>query len=79
MKKVFALVMLVYCCQSLVQAQDSKQDKKEAKMAAIRNIVDSQNYVFKAQSAMPLSGPWTKHMPSRQAVRHSHDRHTAPR
>ena len=57
MKKIFALLVLVYCCQSVVQAQDSKQDKKDAKTAAIRNIVDSQNYVFKAQSAMPLSGP----------------------
>jgi hypothetical protein len=34
-------------------AQDSKKEKK---LAAIKALIDSQNYVFKAQSAMPMSG-----------------------
>ena len=37
-------------------AQDTKKDKDAEKMAAIKNLVDSQNYVFIAQSAMPMSG-----------------------
>lgn len=34
-------------------AQDSKKEKKQA---AIKALIDSQNYVFKAQSAIPMSG-----------------------
>ena len=38
------------------KAQDTKKDKEAAKTAIIKNLVDSQNYVFIAQSAMPMSG-----------------------
>jgi hypothetical protein len=37
-------------------AQSSATDKKAAKLAAIKNMVESQNYVFKAQTVMPMSG-----------------------
>jgi hypothetical protein len=37
-------------------AQDTKQDKQAAKEAAIKSLVDAQNYVFVAQSALPMSG-----------------------
>ena len=37
-------------------AQSTKAEKQAAKTAAIKNLVDSQSYVFKAQSAMPMSG-----------------------
>jgi hypothetical protein len=37
-------------------AQDTKKDKDAEKIAATKNLVDSQNYVFIAQSASPMSG-----------------------
>jgi len=50
----FSLVMiaLLFHNNNLI-AQNSKQEKKQA---AIKALIDSQNYVFKAQSAMPMSG-----------------------
>jgi len=38
------------------RSQDTKKDKDTEKIAAIKNLVDSQNYVFIAQSASPMSG-----------------------
>src|SRR4026207_765126 len=32
------------------------QDKKENKQAAVRNMVESQQYIFKAQYVLPLAG-----------------------
>jgi hypothetical protein len=46
------LSLLVFCAQ----AQDTKKDKDATKIAATKNLVDSQNYVFIAQTALPLSG-----------------------
>ena len=37
-------------------AQSTKAEKQAAKTAAIKNMIDSQSYVFKAQSATPMSG-----------------------
>jgi len=37
-------------------AQDAKNDKAAAKELAIKNMVDSQHYVFVAQTVLPLSG-----------------------
>lgn len=57
-KTFFALALpfsLVVIAQSAA-AQSSAADKKAAKQAEIRNMVESQNYVFKAQSAMPMAG-----------------------
>jgi len=36
--------------------QDTKKDKDAEKIAQVKNLVDSQNYVFVAQSASPMSG-----------------------
>jgi len=38
------------------RTQDTKKDKDAEKIAQIKSLVDSQNYVFIAQSAMPMSG-----------------------
>ncbi len=58
LKKLFILLIPVYAGQSSpLYAQSAKADKQAEKAAAIRNLVDSQNYVFLAQSAMPMSGP----------------------
>ncbi len=57
-KKLFILLLLVYTAlSSPLYAQSAKADKQAEKAAVIRNLVDSQNYVFLAQSAMPMSGP----------------------
>jgi hypothetical protein len=57
LKKTFLLFILAFVSQSsLLYAQSAKADKQAEKTAAIKNMVDSQNYVFKAQSAMPMSG-----------------------
>ncbi|MDH7463599.1 DUF4251 domain-containing protein [Chitinophagaceae bacterium 26-R-25] len=50
----FSLLMIALLFSNdNVIAQDSKKEKKQA---AIKALIDSQNYVFKAQSAMPMSG-----------------------
>ncbi|MBN9384553.1 MAG: DUF4251 domain-containing protein [Chitinophagaceae bacterium] len=51
------LALLALCSlPAHTNAQSTKQDKQSAKEAAIKSLVDSQNYVFVAQSALPLSG-----------------------
>jgi hypothetical protein len=48
------LALLALCS---LPAHTNAQDKKpSAKETAIKNMVDSQNYVFVAQTALPLSG-----------------------
>ena len=42
------LIMAITCCGQLF-AQDNKKDK-------IKNLVATQSYVFKAQTALPMSG-----------------------
>ncbi|MGI4020503.1 MAG: DUF4251 domain-containing protein [Janthinobacterium lividum] len=37
-----------------VQAQNTKAQKKQAKLEAVKKMVDNQNYVFMAQMANPL-------------------------
>ena len=37
-------------------AQNTKKDKDAEKIATTKNLVDSQNYVFIPQSAMPMAG-----------------------
>lgn len=56
MKKTLSLFILAICFFQIAPAQSNKQDKQTAKETQIKNLVDSQNYVFKAQSAMPMSG-----------------------
>lgn len=47
---------LLISCSLPAYTQDAKKDKDAAKIAAIKDLVDSQNYVFIAQTALPLSG-----------------------
>jgi hypothetical protein len=53
-KKWILLFIVALTVFSASQAQDSKQDKKAKQEAQIKQIVDSQHYVFKAQTAYPL-------------------------
>jgi Domain of unknown function (DUF4251) len=50
MKNVLLLFALVYGLTAEAQSKDS------AKIAAVKALVESGNYVFKAQTALPLSG-----------------------
>ncbi|HMI59780.1 MAG TPA: DUF4251 domain-containing protein [Puia sp.] len=51
------LALLIFVAPFVTSAQSGTEDKKAAKLAAIKNMVESQNYVFKAQTVMPMSGP----------------------
>src|SRR5215471_6953240 len=55
-KKWTLLLILALSAFSASYAQDSKQDKKAKQEAQIKQIVDSQHYVFRAQTAYPLGG-----------------------
>lgn len=57
-KRYFLVLVLICSNQLMTQAQSapSKEEKKAANEAMIKNLVDSQTYKFVAQSAMPMSG-----------------------
>src|SRR5450631_1363581 len=52
------LFLPVFFCLSLAHAQTvtAAPDKKASRQALIKNCVDSQEYVFRAQTALPMSG-----------------------
>ena len=50
----FLAFLLAFASQST--SLYAQTDKAAEKAAGIKNLIDSQNYVFKAQSAMPMSG-----------------------
>jgi len=53
MKLILALLLVT---PFATFAQSKTEDKKAAKLAAIKTMVESQNYVFKPQSASPMGG-----------------------
>jgi hypothetical protein len=57
-KKASLIFIPALLCLTMANAQSKpgSQDKEAAKEARIKNWVDSQTYVFKARSAMPMSG-----------------------
>ncbi|TMI85861.1 MAG: DUF4251 domain-containing protein [Bacteroidetes bacterium] len=59
-KKIFCFIFLAGICSSGLRSQD--------KMGAIKNLVDSGEFIFHAQTAMPSSGP-TKQLTSEYDVR----------
>jgi len=46
--------MVIMSQANFILAQNSKKEKKAKKEAEIKNLVDSQNFVFKAQTALPM-------------------------
>jgi hypothetical protein len=51
------LLSILICMTTLVShAQSDKVDKKAEKRAEIKNLVEGQNYVFIAQTAIPMGG-----------------------
>jgi len=51
----FFLLALTVCSAS-VYAQDSTKDNKASKESNVKNMVDAGNYVFVAQTALPVRG-----------------------
>jgi hypothetical protein len=57
MTKIFCLLLLALALLSTTQAQSpSRKDKQQAQRTQIKNLVDSQHYVFNAQMALPMAG-----------------------
>jgi len=54
--KLMAVSILILSCWQTAIAQDSKEDKKAAKAAKVKGMVDSVHYVFKATNARPQRG-----------------------
>lgn len=54
--KTSLLLAVAFCLVSVTFAQNSKADKKARQEAQLKQSIDSQNYVFKAQMAMPVGG-----------------------
>jgi hypothetical protein len=55
--RIYGLLLLSFVLLSTTQAQSpSKKDKQQAQRTQIKDLVDSQHYVFNAQIAMPISG-----------------------
>jgi hypothetical protein len=49
-------IFLITICSLQVYAQTTKSDKKAANLARIKNLVNSQKYIFVANYIMPLRG-----------------------
>lgn len=56
LKKTFPLLFIAAGIPFFLHAQSSKADKAAERRAAIKQLVESQHYDFKAQSALPMSG-----------------------
>jgi len=56
LKKTLPILLVVSGTQMIVQAQSPQPDKKAEKKAAIRSLVESQQYDFKATSVTPMNG-----------------------
>lgn len=54
--KTFGVLLISISCFGTTQAQTSKADKKAAKTAEIKNLIDKISYVFKANYVNPLRG-----------------------
>ena len=54
MKSVFFILIAAMTTAGIANAQDSKKEKQAAKIAATKNLIDSQNFVFVADYVSPL-------------------------
>lgn len=54
--KLFSALLIGICCINMAHAQNTKATKKAAKIAEINRIINSMNYVFNAQYALPARG-----------------------
>jgi Domain of unknown function (DUF4251) len=56
MKDLFTLLLIVSAGLSAACAQTSKQDKKAAKVAAVKNDIESKRFTFLANEMIPQGG-----------------------
>lgn len=56
LKKTLPIILFASGSQMTILAQPPQPDKKAEKKAAIKSLVESQNYDFKATSVTPMSG-----------------------
>ena len=56
LKKISLALAIVLISVGLANAQSTRKDKKAAQVAEIKNIVEAQNYVFKATYVIPTRG-----------------------
>ena len=56
LKNISILFLLVFISINVTNAQSTGKDKKAAHALAIKNMVEAQNYVFKANYVMPMRG-----------------------
>jgi hypothetical protein len=68
MKNVWLAIIAFICLPAIDWAQQQKKDRK----AEIKKIVEAQNYVFKAQTALPIAGA-TRQLTSDYDLRVSKD------
>ena len=55
LKNIFYTLVVCLVCVGTSTAQTTKADKKAARAADIKRIIDAKSYVFKANFAMPMS------------------------
>ena len=59
MKNLLKIIVLLVASISIMNrgnSQDSQKDKKAANEAAVKNMIDSQDFVFVPRSLIPMSG-----------------------
>jgi hypothetical protein len=54
--KLFFAIAAILGCLNLAHAQNTKKEKQAAHAAAIKKMVDSVNFVFEANTAIPQTG-----------------------
>lgn len=56
LKNISILLLLTFIGINIADAQTTSKDKKAARALAIKDMVEAQNYVFKANYVMPMRG-----------------------
>lgn len=71
-KTVLFTLIAVTITSGIANAQNSKKDKRAAKIAATKNLIDSQNFVFVAEFVSPI-GRGRRHLTSNYEVKVTRD------
>ncbi len=55
-KKLLFILIFIAAVTNISNAQNSKQDKQDTKKTIVKNLIDSQNFIFVPQTVSPLRG-----------------------
>lgn len=55
-KKLLFILIVIATATNTSNAQNSKKDKQDTKKIIIKNLIDSQNFIFVPQTVSPLRG-----------------------